>query len=206
MRFSDILLRCRRAVYVIAEEPEQGSGAPAEEPKAPEAPVEEPKKPEEPKAPEAPKIPEAPAEEPKASEGEPEPEKKFTQDDLNNIVKERIGKFYKKYGVSTAEEFDKLINSYKDKSKSQEEDLAFLKNNIKNERFDDVKIYFKGKGEELNAENLANEVKAHPEWVKAPSVIKTGGVDPSKGKTPDVDDKEQEKRDASYFGLPGFIH
>ena len=55
-----------------------------------------------------------------------------------------------------------------------EKELLFKNNNISSDKIDDVKYFFKGKGIELNAENLTKELETHKEWlskVETPNVL-----------------------------------
>jgi hypothetical protein len=144
----------------------------------------------------------------------------FTQDQVNEIVKNRLEKerkkMLKRYGVEDKEQFDSLMkkaNSYEamderyskmlDTNKELEEKIAFLENQIDVERYDDVKAYFKGKELFLNSENLSKEVDKHPEWVKAnkASIIKTMGSDSTISK-----EKPNEKDEtAKLFGFNKFV-
>lgn len=107
----------------------------------------------------------------------------FTQEEVNDIVRERLSKskkvLYTKYGVEDADGLDELVGkaqSYevlterieelRKTNASQTEELAFLKNNIEPSRYDDIRAYFKGKGLEFNAETLVQELSTHPEWVR----------------------------------------
>lgn len=95
-----------------------------------------------------------------------EPEKKFTQADVDGIVKERLARqekaFYKSLGVEGKEGLDSVLKN----AKSDHEELVLSKNNIAQGRYEDVKIHFRGKGIELTPEALAEEVKTHPEWLE----------------------------------------
>lgn len=106
---------------------------------------------------------------------EPKVEKTFTQDELNNIVGERLERaknsLYEKHGVKNADELEALFEKAKgyEALKTERDDFAqqisFLKNNIKPDRYEDVKTYFKGKEMPFDDETLKSLLITHPEWV-----------------------------------------
>jgi len=114
----------------------------------------------------------------------------FNQEQVNEIVRGRLSrqeqKFYEKYGVKNEEELNALIEKGKsfddvsgklnDETKTKQslfEENALLKNNIKADRYDDVKAYFKGKELEFNNENLKSAIETHPEWISKDDAKKT---------------------------------
>lgn len=124
---------------------------------------------------------------PNESQGKPiegdNSEKRFSQEDVDRIVKERLAQkeqsdhksFMDKLGVKDDDELETLIKksqSYDatkkalDETKLSTDELAFIKNGIDEKRYDDVRYYLKGKGEELNADNIKAELASHPEWGK----------------------------------------
>ena len=121
----------------------------------------------------------------KENEKEPleEKGKTFTQDQVNDFVRNRINKVYARYGVEDSKGLDDLINksrSYEvmeeryskmqDHNRELEEKIAFMTNNINPSRYDDVRAYFKGKSLEFTNDALVNELQTHPEWL---NVVKT---------------------------------
>lgn len=98
---------------------------------------------------------------------------------------------YDRYGVKNEAELDNLIGNAQrydtlneqyenDKRSWQETDanrnnelaevkerIALMESGIDKERYEDAKLILKGKGLEVNAENIANELNTHPEWRKA---------------------------------------
>lgn len=107
----------------------------------------------------------------------------FTQDEVNEIVRQRLEKskktLYSKYGVEDSDGLDELlgkaqahdaqverIEELRRLNASQSEELAFLKNNVDPSRYDDVRTYFKGKELEFNNDNLVIQLATHPEWIK----------------------------------------
>lgn len=143
-------------------------------------------------------------------------EKTFNQEQVNNFVRERLNKFYKRYGVENKQGLDDLIGKAKSYEIMEErynnmlgelsttkELNAFLKNNINPEKYDDVRAHFKGKEIELNEENLISELANHGEWVNIAkettpqTTIKTMGADASI-----QSNKKSEKEIAEkYFGM-----
>lgn len=157
---------------------------------------------------------------------EPASEQTFTQEQVNEIVRKRLersdSKFFESYGVKDKNELDELVKKskgydelntkYTEMSQSYEgmktenltykEKILFFENNILNERQEDVKVYFKGKGIDFTDENLKKELETHPEWCKKEEVttIQTLGSDQGKGKqTPD-----EKEIAAKYFGFKSF--
>lgn len=126
---------------------------------------------------------------------------------VNDIIRERLAKDriarLKKYGFTTDEELDSIIEKGKkyDELKTLNDSLIidrenyyFLKANVKSEKIDDVKTYFKGKGLEFTLDNLFEILKTHPEWIKESSkgnVVRTFGFN-SNDKTINKKDKEVE--------------
>lgn len=142
-------------------------------------------------------------------------EKKFSQSDVDKIVKERLAQkessdrksFMEKLGVANDEELEILVRKSQaydttkialDGTKKSTEELAFIKNGIDEKRYEDVRYYLKGKGLELTADNVQSELATHPEWGKqapkatAPSPsIQVLGAPLTPTPTPD-DDKTLE--------------
>lgn len=108
----------------------------------------------------------APAANQSATNQVADPAKKFTQEDIDNAVKDRLERaeqsFLKKAGVSSFEELGKKLSE----GNSAKVELVLTKNNIADDRHDDVITHFKGKGKDLTEEALAEAVKTHPEWLK----------------------------------------
>lgn len=142
-------------------------------------------------------------------------EKSFNQEQVNDFVRERLNKVYKRYGVENKQGLDELVgkaqsynimeeryNNAMSELASLKEANAFMKNNINPNKYDDVRAYFKGKGLEFNEENLVNELQSHGEWVnvvenKPQTTIKVLGTDNSRI-SPQKDEKEIASR---LFGM-----
>lgn len=132
-------------------------------------------------------------------------EKRFTQEELNKIISERLEKekvkshakgveeVCKKYGVNTIDELDAIV----EQSRGNKRELLFLKNNIDDTRYDDVITYFKGKGVDLTQDTLKEALETHPEWNKKTLTITQVGNDKREIK-PEDDTKAVLKE---YWGL-----
>lgn len=157
-----------------------------------------------------------------ATEQENEPQTKtFTQDMVNEIVKNRLEKdrkaFFKRYGVENRDGLDGLIGksqSYDvmkeryekltNEHNSLREKMAFVTNNINPDREDDIRAYFKGKGLSFNEETLVNELATHPEWLNVKqdsdtpqTTIKTLGIEHK----PIVKRETEEEKQKRIFGI-----
>lgn len=117
---------------------------------------------------------------------ENETQKYFTQEQLNNVVRDRLNKVYSRYEVNNAQELDDLVSKAYEREVYEEEynnllnnytkinrELTFLKNNINFDREDDIVAYFKGKDIDFTADNLIEALKTHPEWLNAKSASET---------------------------------
>ena len=114
------------------------------------------------------------------------PEKTYTKDEVIELMKKRVNRshnsFFKRYGVSNLQELDAKFNGGKElqdnylglqnKNAELTREIAFLKNNINPERYDDIIAYFKGKGLDFSEEELVNLLATHPEWLKQQEVEK----------------------------------
>ena len=100
---------------------------------------------------------------------------------------------YDRYGVENEQDLDELVGNaqrfdslkeeydgakaswkHDDEAKSQEladikEHVALLESGIDKNRYEDAKFILKGKGLEINAENINAELATHPEWAKLSS-------------------------------------
>lgn len=96
---------------------------------------------------------------------------------------------YNRYGVKNEEEMDALVanaqryDTLKETTDSERaawetekterdgrltsmsEEIALMKSGVDANRYEDVKLILKGKGMEVNEENIASELATHPEWV-----------------------------------------
>ncbi len=117
--------------------------------------------------------------------------KMFSQEEVNKLISDRLVKqesrLFKKYGVTSRDDFDLIVGKSQqyDEMKSRFDDLVsqnsemrerllMIDNNIDPSQVDDLKYYFKGKGIELNDENLKSELTSHPAWVKKVDIKPVG--------------------------------
>lgn len=123
-------------------------------------------------------------------------------------TREKTFKFiYDRYGVENEEQMDELFNnaqrfeslkesydaekadwSARDAARDAElaeikEQVALMQSGIDSNRYDDAKLILKGKGLEVNLENIENELATHPEWKK---------VEPQVGPAPFVKKENPE--------------
>ena len=124
-------------------------------------------------------------------------EKMFSRAQVEQLMKRRVERshnsFFKRYGVQDLNGLDALFEQTK-KFKQMQDDYgainlkngellqenAFLRNNIDEKRYQDVKAYFKGNGIDFSAEALVEALKSHPEWLKPTqptTTINTLGVE-----------------------------
>lgn len=166
----------------------------------------------------------------KEGKGESAPEQashaSLTQDEVNDIVRERLAKrdrqLFSKYGVEDEKALDALFEKakgYDEQAKSLEEiqaqlksaneELALKRHGVLPEREDDAKTYFKGKGMEMSEEALKQVLETHPEWLKAeegqpkPNFTKPEPIGAEKGEKAKSDPREEA---AKLWGFPeGFV-
>ena len=113
-----------------------------------------------------------------------EPEKTFTQSEVNSIIQKRLKEkdksLLEKLGLETFDGLDEKLQKSNDydnllaQKNELEKELLFKNSNISSDKIDDVKYFFKGKGIELNAENLTKELETHKEWLsknETPNVL-----------------------------------
>lgn len=147
--------------------------------------------------------------------GDKDPETKtFTQEEVNEIVKKRLSKFYNRYGVEGKDELDTMVgksqaygvleeryNTASEELRNTKQELMFIKNDIDTNKYSDVQAYFSGKGIELTPENLEDELANHNEWKKKVAEVKKMGSDAQK-EQPGVDEKSMAAR---LFGFNHFV-
>ena len=149
-----------------------------------------------------------------------EPEKTFTKQQVNDLMRKRIDKshkaFFTRYGVNDLEGLDALFSkssSYDEleaKNKESEQkysdletqhkDLvkryAYKVGNIDEKKIADIETYFKGKGIDINEESLMKELVTHPDWVNKVSTIQKLGAEAA------VQTEKDEKAEAErIFGV-----
>ena len=111
---------------------------------------------------------------------------------------------YDRYGVKNEEELDGLIanaqrydtqkemyesdkaNWETEKSESDKrlndmsEQIALMQSEISPDRYEDAKLILKGKGLEVNLENISAELATHPEWKKEEAKVEEAKAAPEK--------------------------
>lgn len=132
---------------------------------------------------------EQPVQEPEIEENQPEPQpqpRMFSQEEVNDMVgktrqearDKALRSFYERYGVENDDELNDIFgkgqaysvlndnfNDQGNQLKQVMAENALLKSNIRQDRWDDVKLILGGKGLEVSPENIALELSTHPEWV-----------------------------------------
>ena len=140
----------------------------------------------------------------------------FTQDELNAIVKERLdrqtAKFLERLHLESMDGIDELLEHANGYSQAQElatkyqleneelrQQIAFRDNDVNQDKIDDIRAYFKGKGLDLTAENLKEQLITHPEWqVQKPKQTTIRTLSPEKSAPKSVNEWETARK---YFGL-----
>ena len=164
-----------------------------------------------------------PADAPEQPNGGNPEARTFTQEEVNEIVRERLERkakaIYSKYGVEDETGFDDVfakaqayaemkerydsigaeLEAARNEIASYKEKAILSTNGILEDKADDVRTYFKGKGIELSDEALKTVLATHPEWVSAPKVAKPQPIgapepNPQKGET-------ERERAEHMFGL-----
>ena len=166
-------------------------------------------------------------EEIKENEIPEEVEKTLTQSEVNALVgearakgrekglaegrEEAMRELMAKYGVGSQEEldgifgkgqsYDMLNDDYTQQGNefsAIREENALLKSEVIPEKWEDAKLILKGKGLEINLENINSEIATHPEWVskggqevqeEMPPKIKVLGEDSEKKRVEPSDDE-----------------
>lgn len=157
--------------------------------------------------------------------------KSFTQEQVNDIVRDRIERerksFYKDYGVEDKKGLDGIIEKaklYENTLKEHDElktrfdkqslyladtleKLAFIENEIAPERYEDVRNHFRGANLEFSSDAVKQLLETHPEWKKIANVsdkpITTiENISPSRGS---VEVEDEKKLAAKMFGLNRII-
>lgn len=144
----------------------------------------------------------------------------FTQDQLNDIVRERLRKasesIYKKYNVIDEKGLDEMADKAKayDELKASNDELAkevknykeqavLSNNSILPDKQDDVRTYFKGKGLEISDEALKSLLQTHPEWL--PQTAKSTTVVPMGGDRMESHEETDEEKALKLFGFDKFV-
>lgn len=116
-------------------------------------------------------------------------ERLYNKQQIIEMMKRRVERshnaFFKRYGVANLKElddrfalaskYDELNNQFAPIQARNDElvrENAFLRNNIRPDRYDDIAAYFKGRDLEFTEEALLEAIKTHPEWLN-PSTTPT---------------------------------
>lgn len=136
----------------------------------------------------------------------PEAERTFTQSEVNDLIKNRMLRFQeallKKYNIGSMDELESYLqkgigyDELKTLNDGMNEKYAFLKNNVDDNRIDDVRTYFKGKGMLMSDEELAKAIQTHPEWTKKASTLQSLGAEATNPPKEDLD-----ARASKIFGV-----
>lgn len=131
-------------------------------------------------------TPAQPTQEEVVKEPQQEPQKEvehpklYTKEDVTKYIiqkGERVkAALCKKLGVKSLDELEEMKNNHISREEELsrinlenadlKREIAFLKNSIDPNRYDDVKAYFKGTDTDLTEESLIEALKNHPEWLK----------------------------------------
>lgn len=149
---------------------------------------------------------------PNANDGSQGREVLLSQDKVNEIVRERLSKqersFYEGLKVKDGKELGDLLekarkyDALNDEKSKLAEEIAFIRNGIDPKRADDVRTWFKGKGQQFDEQGLKAALETHPEWKGSVTPQPLGGS--GEQKKPETTEKDIA---AKYFGLTkGFVH
>lgn len=147
----------------------------------------------------------------------------FTQEQVNEIIKNRLAKFYKRYGVLDSQGLDDLVSmaqnyqsmkelysdiqlqhkSVMEENANLKRDMMFMNNNIDPNRYEEIVALFKGKEMELNEDNFKQELFSHKEWLKPQPSYQTFTVGAKPNDSVPIVDERQEM--AKVFGLKSFV-
>ena len=139
-------------------------------------------------------------------------EKTFTQEQVDNFIKERLNRqknsLYSKFGIENDEQIDTMLEERKEyptlkdtiskqmtQIKDLSEELAFVKNDIDKNRISDIRAYFKGKDLEFSNDALVKELETHPEWKNASTrtTIETLSTEHANRKIPESDEEKMKR-------------
>jgi len=98
----------------------------------------------------------------------------YTKSEVQDLMRKRVERshraFFTRYGVENLKGLDNLLygnEELRGKNLELTREVAFLKNNINPDKYEDIIAHFKGNDLEFNEETLIELLKTHPEWVKA---------------------------------------
>lgn len=141
---------------------------------------------------------------------EKEEKRAFSRSQFNDIIKRRLDRqlkgIYGRFNVTdeaglnecvdrlkAASLLEESYNNLKTENSQLKEKNAFISNSIDENRYDDIRTYFKGKELNFSEEALKQELQNHPEWVKSiespKTTIQALGVDTKAPQGEDDDSK-----------------
>lgn len=154
--------------------------------------------------------------------------KTYTQEEVNEKIRARLDRarksIYQKYGVEDengldvmhgkANDYDKMAGELTDRTNKYNqladtynqlvEEYAFLKCDVDPNKVEDIKIYFKGKGIEIDEDTLKYEIATHSDWKKPRITMESVGT--LKNDNRDLGMSEEEYVAKKLFGLKnGFV-
>lgn len=151
-------------------------------------------------------------------------ENTFTKAQVNEIIKNRLNKFYKRYGVMDSKGLDDLVamsQSYKtmkelysdiklqhsqiaDENAGLRRDMMFMNSNVDPNRYEEIISLFKGRELELNEDNFKKELALHNEWLKPAPNYQTFNVGAQPSANVPISNERAEM--AKIFGLKNFVN
>lgn len=130
-------------------------------------------------------------------------ERRFSQADVDRIVKERLSK-----AKENEESLNQRIAKLEEENRLNRVNSALSSAGISPDKREDVIFYMKGKGVEISEETLSKELERHPHWKQAeakeePKPAKSASVPPSAGNGKSADKSTQGSSTDKYRGLFG---
>lgn len=157
---------------------------------------------------------ETPTEATEQAQTEPDQIRTFTQDEVNDIIRERLARYDKKVAEELGGSIDdirgiidaheKLKADYDNLKAAYDElfrELTFDQYGIDPERAGDIDAIMKSRNMDFTAHNLEALLDTHPEWRKQQATFQQVGT--PRGDTTQRGESESE-RAARLFGLTGF--
>lgn len=149
------------------------------------------------------------------AEAKPEQPRTFTQDEVNEIIRERLSRYDRKVAEEIGgnledtkgklEALAKLQSDYDTLKASYDElyrERTFDQFGIDPERSGDIDAIMKSKNMDFTAHNLEQLLSTHPEWRKQTTAFQQVGA--PRGDANPQGESEREKA-SRLFGLSGFV-
>lgn len=149
------------------------------------------------------------------AEAKPETPRTFTQDEVNEIIRERLSRYDRKVAEEIGgsledtkgklEALAKLQSDYDTLKASYDElyrERTFDQFGIDPERSGDIDAIMKSKNMDFTAHNLEQLLSTHPEWRKQTTAFQQVGA--PRGDANPQGESEREKA-SRLFGLNGFV-